>query len=869
MIRTPDQRLRVFVSSTLQELAPERVAVRAAIERLRLVPVMFELGARPHPPRDLYRAYLEQSHIFVGLYWRRYGWVAPDMDISGLEDEWRLSGTHPRLVYLKEADDREPRLEELLTSMQDAGVSYRSFVDGEELRELVANDLAVLLSERFESAVIDIARPAGGGGGTATTRGIPHAPSAIIGRELELRTVRGLLDRDDTRMVTITGSGGSGKTRLAVEVGTALHRDGRRVVFVELAGLRSAALVLPTIAAALGVKDAGDRELVDAVASVMAGQSAIVIIDNFEHVIDAAPDLAAILSATDDVRFLVTSRQPLRLRWEQEFPLQPLEVPDAEHQRSVDAVAASPAVELLVDRIRRVRPQFRLSDENVEAIGEIARRLDGLPLALELAAARLRVLQPADLLTRLEHRLDALAGASPDMPERHRTLRATISWSHDQLSTAERQVFRRLGVFAGGTGLAAIESVCAGDGVDTADVLDVVASLVDKSLVVIAQPDRPDLPVGETRFTMLATIREFAVERLVAAGEAEMVWDRHLAWFAAMAEQAWTGFWSGAMERWLGSTERERDNLRTALDHAAGAGDPSAGLRLGSSLWPYWDVRGQFREGERRLRDLLERVPGADTVERGRALHAQGWLTALMGDFERARALMEQGLPLVRRHGTASQIAWSLAEQGNVVFSLGLADETELLFGESLALARELGDTFLEGLGLFGLAYGAFLRGDLDAMSDLLHQSLGLTRDMYQPWGIAWAQFSLGVLSILRGDDAGAVAPITESLQLRWAIRDARGLAESVQLLATLASATGDPEWSVLLHGSAELQRDANGLTILPFLRPLHDESVARLRAVFDDDELEDRWRLGRAMPLEKLVPEALARVSLPVDERD
>lgn len=869
IIRTPDQRLRVFVSSTLQELAPERVAARDAIERLRLVPVMFELGARPHPPQDLYRAYLEQSHVFIGLYWQRYGWVAPDMDISGLEDEWILSSEHPRLVYLKDpVEGREPRLDELIDRIRDEGVSYRSFATSDELRELIVNDLAILLSERFES--VDEQRTSAAAtpmsNVVAARLTIPQPPYAIIGRELELRDLEALIRRADTRLVTITGSGGSGKTRVAVELATRLRDElGWRVVYVDLTGVRDPAQVLPTIAAHLGVRDVGENEMINVIANVIADQSVLLVIDNFEHVIERAGDLSDLLAATADLRMLVTSRQPLRLRWEQEFPLLPLSVPDAVEQRTATAIAAAPAVELLLDRVHRVRPGFVFDDDNAEAVAEIARRLDGLPLALELAAARLKVLQPADLLQRLEHRLDTLATTSPDMPQRHRTLRAAISWSHDHLSPGEQATFRRFGVFAGGAGIEAAEQVCAGDGVDPSEVLEYLAGLVDKSLLVSV--DSVDLdsgggaPAVETRFRMLETIREFAVEELVAAGEAESSWDRHLLWSSSLAQRAWYGFWGSDMRTWLATLERERDNVREALEHAAGSGDPVVGMRLAGCMWPYWDVRGQYRDGERRVRALLDRSTDLPpSAARGRALHAHGWLVALMGDFDAALESMRAGLPLVREHGTDLEIAWSLAEQGNVAFSLGLIDETEALFEESQRIAQRLDEVFLVGLDHFGLGYAAFLRGDLDEMRRRLEESLALTRFLYQPWGIAWAAFSLGVLSIMVGDTTTAVGHITESLQLRWSIRDARGLAESVQLLATLASANGEVEWSALLHGSAELQREANGLTILPFLRPLHDDSVARLHAAIGADQVAELWRLGRAMPLEKLVPEALAR---------
>ena len=861
MIRTPDQRLRVFVSSTLQEMAPERAAVKEAITRLRLVPVMFELGARPHPPADLYQAYLDQSHVFLGLYWERYGWVAPDMDISGLEHEWVLAKDHPKLVYIKDSDHRDERLIELLDRIRDDGsTSYRSFSTPEELRELVETDLAVMLSEVFETSV---SRSAGGDQSeSAKDPGLPQPPSAIIGRDLELATLDELVCDSEARLVTITGSGGSGKTRLAIEVARRCRDQGnQRVVWVDLTGLRVPGLVLPTIAASVGIKDAGDRSLVDAIATVLAGEQVLLVIDNFEHVVAAANDLADVLAATDGVRMLVTSRQALRLRWEQEFPLLPLAVPDPDEQATLDAVAASPAVDLLVERVRRVRPRFRLDEANVATIAEIVRRLDGLPLALELAAARMRVQQPADLLSRLEHRLDSLSGSSPDLPERHRTMRSTIAWSHDHLEPDEKAVFRRLGVFAGGASIEAAEHVCSADDVDPLRVLDIIESLVDRSLVV-SSLDADGATSDHVRFTVLATIREYAVEQLVEAGEAEATWDRHLQYHVGLAEQAWHGFWTSEMPDWLALLDSEHDNLRTAMDHAAGAGDPLLGCKIAAAMWPYWDVGGQYREGERRLSELLELLDERESAVRGRALSSFGWVVALQGDFERAEELMEEGLQLVREHGTELEVGWTAAELGNVVFSLGNAERTAELFGETLEIATRLDAIFLRGLAHFGLAYARFLEGDLVAMRTELQMSLDLTRLMLQPWGIAWAQFSVGIVSIMEGDTRAAVGPITESLELRWSIRDARGLGESIQLLANLASAHDEPEWSALLHGAAELQREATGLAILPFLQPLHDESVERLRAAMDPDELERAWRLGRSLPLEKLVAEALSRTS-------
>ena len=852
LIRTPDQRLRVFVSSTLQELADERAAARTAILQLRLVPVLFELGARPHPPRDLYRAYLEQSHVFVGIYWQRYGWVAPDMDVSGLEDEYLLAGQHPKLVYLKQpAPDREPALGALLDRIrEDGGTSYRPFSTADELRELLENDLAIMLTERFEATVPadEIA--------ASPNETLPLAPSPLVGRELEVHALTELLLRDQVRMVTITGPGGSGKTRLAVELAeTFRDRLGQRVCYVDLTGLRSDELVLPTIANALGVRDTAERSLVDAIGAVLADASRLLVIDNFEHVMGAATGLAEILSVTGGVKILVTSRQPLHLRWEQEYPLLPLDVPDEQEHAALDAVASVSSVELLVQRARRVHPGFALTNDNAPVIAEIARRLDGLPLALELAAARLRILAPTELLARLEHRLDALASSARDAPGRHRTLREAISWSHDLLSAPEQTLFRRLSVFAGGASLEAVETVCSGDGVDMVDVLDVLENLVDKSLVV----STADPTTGQMRFVLLETIREYAAEELLAAGETVKVFDRHLQWCVALAERSWQQLWTDQMAEWLDLLELEHDNLRLGLDHAAGAGDPLMGLRTAHNLWVFWDVRGHYREGQRRLRTLLDLAPDTPSVPRARALSAVGWMYALLGDFETSYGLMNEGLEMVRETGEPLDIAWTLGETGNVAFSLARTDEARALFSEGLTIARELDEVFLLGWNLFGLAYVALLEGDLETMERLLHESLELTRLMVQPWGIAWAEFSLGVVSIMNGDLDASTPRITESLAKRWAIGDLRGMADSLGVLAYLASAHGEIEWSARLHGATERQRTATGLTLMPFLQPLEAESAARLQDALGEEAVEKLWRAGRLTPLAKIVAEALS----------
>ena len=531
VVRTPDQRVRVFVSSTLQELAVERGAVRDAVIRLRLVPVMFELGARPHPPREVYRSYLAQSQVFVGVYWQSYGWVAPGEQVSGLEDEYLLSAGLPRLIYVKSpAPQREPRLEQMLARIQgDGDITYQRFSEAAELQRLVENDLAVLLSERFEMA------KARDGAAAEAPRavGLPVPATPLVGRDQETAAVADLVLREGVRLVTLTGPGGVGKSRLAVAVADRLGSGfGDGVRFIELASVTSAGLVPPAIAAGLGLSTSGGRLLTDVV-SYLGPKRVLLLLDNFEQVTGAAPLVADLLGAAPGLVVLVTSRTVLRLSGEHEFPVLPLPVPPAGADPDGGDAGQYASVRLFVERAHAVDLGFQLTSGNVAAVAEICRRLDGLPLAIELAAARVRLLPPAALLARLGDRMGVLTGGARDLPERQRTLKNTLDWSYGLLSPGEQALFVRLGVFAGTFGLPAAEAV-GGDAAVPADsgragqVIDTLGVLVDSSLVGAETRD------GEPRFGLLDTIREYALERLRDSSSWEEAHDRHAAYFLGL-----------------------------------------------------------------------------------------------------------------------------------------------------------------------------------------------------------------------------------------------------------------------------------------------------------------------------------------------
>jgi predicted ATPase len=496
VIQTPDRRLRVFVSSTLGELAEERRAVARAITALRLTPVMFEAGARPHPPRELYQAYLAQSDVFIGIYWQRYGQVNAGMEVSGLEEEFLLSGTQglPRLLYVKApAPDREPRLAELLDRISQAA-SYRRFSGPAELGRLVRDDLAALLSERFGARSAASAAPSSSG-----SRRLPAGTTSLVGREQAIDEIARLLGQPEVRLVTLTGPGGVGKTRLALAVGELLRDRFDEVVFVRLETATRPGQVLAGIARAVGADLAGTDSPVRVLVEQLAGSRWLLILDNLEQVLDVVGDLGELLARSAHVTILATSRTVLGLRAEHDYPVPPLLLAD-DPTVSVETLVASPAVALFVDRARAVRPDFALTEENAAAVAEICRRLEGLPLAIELAAARCRLLDPDELLRRLAASLDALGTGTVDMPQRQRTLRDTVQWSVDLLDDDERSLLETVAIFVNGWTVDAAGQVA---GLTGDRALDLSEALERSSLI---QFDRTE---GGPRCRMLNVIRRF------------------------------------------------------------------------------------------------------------------------------------------------------------------------------------------------------------------------------------------------------------------------------------------------------------------------------------------------------------------------
>jgi predicted ATPase len=831
VIRTPDRRLRVFVSSTLSELADERRAVSRAISALRLTPVMFEVGARPHPPQELYRAYLAQSDVFVGLYWQQYGWVGPGMEISGLEDEFQRSRALPRLLYVKApAPDREPRLTELLARIEaEALASYRHFRTPGELGRLVRDDLAMLLSERFAVARPSAAAPPSPQG----PRPLPVDATSLVGREEAIAEVAGLVEGPGVRLVTLTGLGGIGKTRLAVAVGERLvDRFGAGAAFVPLAAVTDPGLVLAGVARAVGAELAGAASPLEALAEYFGGDRWLLILDNLEQVVDAAGDLDALLARCPGVVILATSRTVLGLRAEREYPVPPLALPADPAGAPVGDLAASPAVVLFVDRARAVRPGFTLTPGNAPAVAEICRRLEGLPLAIELAAARTRLLDPDALLARLARSLDALGTGAVDLPERQRTLRATVEWSVGLLDDAERSLLEIAAVFVDGWTVEAVAQVA---GLDEDRALDLTEALARHSLLYLD-------PAGDgPRPRMLETIRAYVAERLAARPDAAEVERRHAGYYRALTGQAERPLRSAGDREWLERLEAEEGNLAAAVRWYL-AHDTGPLPHMFRALWLFWFLRDHLSEALSWVSQLLP-TAGAFEVQARAEL---GWTAAAtgaeVGDDEVTLAARERLAPLL--DGIEDPYLHAVS-QLVMAWTSGIGDDFEgALRGAlvSLELLRGQDEPFWTALAVYtaGLVEMTISRYD-DALPHLTEMR-DLAERLDNPWLAAVSRVYLGTLAVAQGRPEEARGLLDEGLEL------------SLAALARQAFVDGDPQRAALLAGAAEGLRERVGLQAWPLLRREEAELVAQVREALGADQFGQMTAAGSRLSQQEAV---------------
>ncbi len=1058
VILTPDQRVRVFISSTLGQLAEERAAARRAVTRLHLVPVWYESGARPHPPRSMYRAYLAQSQVFVGIYWQRYGWIAPGMEISGLEDEYRLAAGKPMLLYLKRpAPDVEPRLAAFLDGIRAAGsVSYRTFATPRELERLLADDLAVLLSESFAGEAGGEHLPAGTvtflltdiegstrlwesvpeameaalaahnrlltsvieghDGVVVTSRGegdsffavfpsavaavqaagacqlalaaepwpegaslrvrmglhtgevrprgsdrIDHAPinrcarvkaaghggqvlvtkttcdlvegrlgggfglarlgefrlrdlaepeliyqlthtdlpagfpplatsaepttnlpaqvSSFIGRGQELSDLRALLA--SSRLVTVTGAGGCGKTRLGLQVAAELaDGSGDGVWLVDLATVTGEDAVAPAICQTLGVTAQLERPALEALADALAPQAMLLVLDNCEHLIGGCAKTAdAILRRCPKVHLMATSREPLGIGGEAIYQVPPLSLPGL-GEAGPPAAEYSDAVALFIERAREQGTGLAVDEETGPLIASICARLDGMPLAIELAAARLRSLSLAGLADRLDQRFALLTGGSRTAPGRQQTLRATVNWSYALLHSAEQSLLGRLSVFAETFDLDAAEAVCGFGDIAAAEVAGLLGSLVDKSLVV-AEPAGAAL-----RYRLLETIRQFAADRLAGSGgDQAAVAAAHTAHFLALAEMAARQLTGPDQGRWFTRLDADQANLRRAARHAAR--DPEETeqvLRFALALRRYWMELYRGEEALALLRPVLDRPDARAYPELYAAALVTATLTARLVDVAAALRLGDQAVALARQLGGGRLLAESLAALSYVCYVAGQPQRGLRPGREAVKLARQLGDDVLLGESLTdylfcdahinpahagplfteaiacvqrsgdhliaGYLYtiagiDALRAGDIPAARSHLHQVEQAMRAV----GYTDPHLSINMGWVLRQDHDpdGAHASFRVALRLSRRNGDRFGIACASLGLACLAADAGDWRQAAVLHGIAQAFLDRSRQPWQELEAQYRHDSLGQVRAHLGQEQFDQAYAAGMA----------------------
>jgi predicted ATPase/class 3 adenylate cyclase len=974
VILTPDQRVRVFLSSTLEELAAERAAARRAIQRLHLVPVYYESGARPHPPRSMYRAYLEQSQVFVGIYWQRYGWVAPGMDISGLEDEYRLAASKPMLLYLKRpAPDQEPRLAAMIDGIRAAGTaSYRTFATARELERLLADDLAVLLSESFAGAAISTTvpgpSPAGAGqpgkaelptgtvtflltdiegstrlwetvpdamevalelhnrlvtdeierhgGVVVTSRGegdsffavfpsavsaveaagacqlrlheegwpegavlrvrmglhtgeahvqegdyVDHAPinrcarvkaaghggqvlvtkathdlagnglgsgfdlkrlgefrlrdlsepeliyqlthaglpvdfppirslaertsnlplqvSSFIGRARELEQTAAALR--EARVVTLTGPGGVGKTRLALQTaGEVSPRFADGTWLCELAPVRDLAGVDDAVAAVFSVTARAGQSTRELLVELLRSKQLLLVLDNCEHLLEGAAALAAVLSRScERLVILATSREALGIEGERLVPVPPLRVPGAD--ADLDAVTAAEAMRLFAERAAAVKPGFQVTAQNAAALTAVVRRLDGIALAIELAAARVPAMTPAELARRLERSFAVLAAGQRGAMAHHQTLRATIDWSFELLTEPEQWLLARLAVFAGGCTLQAAETVCGGEGIDPDMVFELLASLVARSLLV-AEEHGP-----ESRYRLLETIRQYGEERLNEAGETERWRARHVGYYADVLQRIRDHAHDSQAEVfWAVRLSAEQDNLLAAWSWAIGTGNVDTAFSILAGFAP-GEIRASYR-------GALLVLPGETALKLPGAAGHPGYPLALAvsamfasnrGDVTGAEELCRRAAEANARRDTPD---WRVEEticvaRSNIAIATGALADAARLAEQAAGIARAGGDLADASAELTLAVAGHLLVGDAPGAVPLANEALTLARQIGAP-----ALVATGLLAV------GASVAETDPGQARACLRESRELSTEVGYQSAI-----DISWAVTI----------------------------------------------------------------------
>ena len=675
---------------------------------------------------------------------------------------------------------------------------------------------------------------------------LPAQLTSFVGREREIAEARRLLER--ARLLTLTGPGGTGKSRLALQVAAELqprYRDG--AFFADLSSVTDPALVPSVLARVLRVPEVPGRPILAALADHLRDRRLLLVADNFEQVTDAGAVVEELLAAAPGLTVLATSRVALSLRGEQELVVGPLALPDPGQPAELETVGRFEAVRLFTERARAVQPGFELTSENAAAVAEITARLDGLPLAIELAATRTKVLTPTQILPRLERRLTLLTGGARTLPDRQRTLRGAIAWSYDLLPAAERRLFARLSVFSGGWTLASAEAVCDPEALGL-DPLDAMASLVDQSLVI-----RTEDAGGDPRFAMLETIREFGQERLAATGELEPVARRHAEHFLGLAVAAEPHLTGPGQGEWLDRCELEHANLRAALRWAVEAGESDRAQEAAGAIWRFWQQRGHLTEGRRWLEELLALPSGPGSAPaRAKALTGAGGIAWWQEDITAARGYYQEALAIARQLGDPADTAQALYNQSFVTGAAGDFDGAFGLLEESLELARLAGDEPGAARAEWMLVIRELAAGDWDRALPVAERAVATWRRLGDRLQMADGLVWLGVCYIRAGRPADARSAIGEALGLFRDIDSPMGIVSVILGLAYLARWEGRYRDAVRLAGAAEsLREQVGGRPPLDFLAGFVGDPEAEARARLPADAAEAAWEEGRRLSVD------------------
>jgi predicted ATPase len=682
----------------------------------------------------------------------------------------------------------------------------------------------------------------------AFANNLPQQLTSFIGREREMTEVKRLLS--STRLLTLTGAGGCGKTRLALQVAADLveeYPDG--VWQVELAPLTDPSLVPQTVAKVLGVREEPDRSITETLTDYLQSRNLLLIMDNCEHLITPCSRFAdSLLRTCPKLRVLATSREALNLKGEQAYRVPSLLLPEEGSGLSVERLQTCESAMLFKDRARLNQPSFMLTRQNAAAVGQVCRCLDGIPLAIELAAARVRAMPVEQIARRLDDRFHLLKGGSRAELPHHQTLQALIDWSYSLLSEQERALLRRLSVFAGGWTLEAAEGVCAGEGIEDWEVLDLLTALVDKSLVVYEEHE------GTARYRLLETVRQYGREKLAEAGETEAMRRRHLDWFLQLAERAEPELESGEQAEWLRRLEAEHDNLRAALEWSEG----ETRMRLAGALWRFWMVHNHYTEGQRWLTVALEGNGDAPAALQAKAFAGAGTMAWLQGDYVRAEALHRASLAHYGEAADLKGMAFALNNLGAQAINQGNYARATLLYEEGVALAREVGDSRITGWLLTNLGEIARCQGNHARARTFYEESLALAQEVQDKHNLSTLLLNLGFVAIVQGNMARARLFLREGISVCREMDDRRMFGSYLVGYAGLLGAEGRPKCAVRLLGAADALHEAIHFTLEGADCMEHERIVAAARNALEEEAFAAAWAEGRAMTWEQAVEYAL-----------